>query len=736
MSPGGIDEQRQGGAELSRADGRGRTPLIHAARSGSPGAVRLLLACGSPVGRQDNKGRTALMYAARAGSMAAVMLLLDAGEPLQERDACGRSALAFAVESCSEAVVQLLVDSGAATEVTDKAGRDLVSIAAKAGAYGPLRLLLDLAQRRTATRANTGKVSRQAPMPLPVSVPRSISAEGSRVLHSPAPGRGRSPSVSTSNEGSTCEAAGSQSATLQAHRRSPSLSSYARSASGGTRSRNTAAFTGSPPESEESLEFTNASLGPPTSQVRPRSLSFDNDTLGSAVKPDATSPLPQSAPDLADQPRDAADTSSDEDEDEPRPAANWTAEGDRLMMPPRWTPARNGFPVSPAGSAGTPWVASSVHKHMVTASGSVVSPNRPRMDHNHITPGLLKFNVMDNPLMDDTPGSELAAAQQGWNGMMTDVQQGKDTVPKAPTSAHKTPYWKNATDSPGAYSQDLVSTDMMMAALASPAIRSEVFKVITNTPHLKSAVRMESGAASGNPKSARREMLTNEDTDAPVQITGLFSSAKKGLRPAPTPSAGKTFASEVAKQVGAQKQPTAPNTGQRSISCPPPEVPFSPGAQLWNQMLAVSDDNSEDDLQLLDAPPELPSKKLAEPGLRALASGLKSPLKPANAPIPTQHNEEIKRIEILATVNQLLLPHQVVSSGLSKQDFQRIAAEVTEVVMRQHVQGEAAGSSLTLSKAARRRIEDVVDKHVERAAASTRREGAFLASASRQASAV
>lgn len=206
---------------------------------------------------------------------------------------------------------------------------------------------------------------------------------------------------------------------------------------------------------------------------------------------------------------------------------------------------------------------------------------------------------------------------------------------------------------------------------------------------------------------------------------GLFSSAKKWLRPAPTPSAGKTFASEVAKQVGAQKQPTAPNTGQRSISCPPPEVPFSPGAQLWNQMLAASDDNSEDDLQLLDAPPELPSKKLAEPGLRALASGLKSPLKPANAPIPTQHNEEIKRIEILATVNQLLLPHQVrspyqdhpksmpnaelpfrilmscralccetvdailassplcsvlllqvVSSGLSKQDFQRIAAEV------------------------------------------------------------
>lgn len=33
--------------------------------------------------------------------------------------------------------------------------------------------------------------------------------------------------------------------------------------------------------------------------------------------------------------------------------------------------------------------------------------------------------------------------------MMTDVQQGKDTVPKAPTSVHKTPYWKNATDSPG-----------------------------------------------------------------------------------------------------------------------------------------------------------------------------------------------------------------------------------------------------------------------------------------------
>eukprot|EP00873_Tetraselmis_striata_P026450 jgi/Tetstr1/446714/TSEL_034203.t2 len=523
------------------------------------------------------------MYAARAGSMAAVMLLLDAGEPLQERDACcGRSALAFAVESCSEAVVQLLVDSGAATEVTDKAGRDLVSIAAKAGAYGPLRLLLDLAQRRTATRANTGK----APMPLPVSVPRSISAEGSRVLHSPAPGRGRSPSVSTSNEGSTCEAAGSQSATLQAHRRSPSLSSYARSAS----------------------------------VVRPRSLSFDNDTLGSAVKPDATSPLPQSAPASPTSPA-TPPIPALTDEDEPRPAANWTAEGDRLMMPPRWTPARNGFPVSPAGSAGTPWVASSVHKHMVTASGSVVSPDRPRMDHNHITPGLLKFNVMDNPLMDDTPGSELAAAQ--------------------------TPYWKNATDSPGAYSQDLVSTDMMMAALASPAIRSEVFKVITNTPHLKSAVRMESGAASGNPKSARREMLTNEDTDAPVQITGLFSSAKKWLRPAPTPSAGKTFASE-----------------------------------LWNQMLAVSDDNSEDDLQLLDAPPELPSKKLAEPGLRALASGLKSPLKPANAPIPTQHNEEIKRIEILATVNQLLLPHQVVSSGLSKQDFQRIAAEVTEVVMR------------------------------------------------------
>src|SRR5690606_13822309 len=68
------------GADASTPDVAGETPLMQAARTGTPGIVQALLERGVEVdAREPHDEQTALMIGVRAGSSEVVALLLDAG---------------------------------------------------------------------------------------------------------------------------------------------------------------------------------------------------------------------------------------------------------------------------------------------------------------------------------------------------------------------------------------------------------------------------------------------------------------------------------------------------------------------------------------------------------------------------------------------------------------------------------------------------------------------------------
>jgi ankyrin repeat protein len=92
----------------------GETPLMTAARTGSPGVVQALLARGASVDyKDDRRGQTALMWAAAEGHAAVVEILLQAGADVRARVPSGFTPLLFAVREGRTDVVRVLVKAGA-----------------------------------------------------------------------------------------------------------------------------------------------------------------------------------------------------------------------------------------------------------------------------------------------------------------------------------------------------------------------------------------------------------------------------------------------------------------------------------------------------------------------------------------------------------------------------------------------------------------------------------------------
>ena len=69
----------ENGADLERADSRGRTPLILAASLGRGELIGPLLERGAKVDARGADGKTALHFAAAAGAGEIAMRLLEAG---------------------------------------------------------------------------------------------------------------------------------------------------------------------------------------------------------------------------------------------------------------------------------------------------------------------------------------------------------------------------------------------------------------------------------------------------------------------------------------------------------------------------------------------------------------------------------------------------------------------------------------------------------------------------------
>ena len=92
-----IEQLLAAGADLEARDGRGYSPLMLAAYSGSAAAFDCLLAAGANPNSADDGGNSVLMGASFKGYVAIIEKLLDAGADLTAKNAAGVDAHGFAV---------------------------------------------------------------------------------------------------------------------------------------------------------------------------------------------------------------------------------------------------------------------------------------------------------------------------------------------------------------------------------------------------------------------------------------------------------------------------------------------------------------------------------------------------------------------------------------------------------------------------------------------------------------
>ncbi len=121
-----LDEQP---ALVYAMDGRGMTPLHHAAERGRVGAVRLLLKRGADVSCPDQAGRLPVVGAVLGKSPAAVGTLVRAQGGLHWQDDEGKTLLHYAAAWANASVVSVLLRAGLKADVLDGRGRTPLSAA-------------------------------------------------------------------------------------------------------------------------------------------------------------------------------------------------------------------------------------------------------------------------------------------------------------------------------------------------------------------------------------------------------------------------------------------------------------------------------------------------------------------------------------------------------------------------------------------------------------------------------
>jgi cytohesin len=108
-----VDVLLQGKADVSFPDGRGMTPLMHAARVDAGLTGRLLTAGADPKGR-DQQGMSAVLWAVASGHGATTLpVLFTAGGDPNDRQKDGATALMIAAKNDATDVIPILVKAGA-----------------------------------------------------------------------------------------------------------------------------------------------------------------------------------------------------------------------------------------------------------------------------------------------------------------------------------------------------------------------------------------------------------------------------------------------------------------------------------------------------------------------------------------------------------------------------------------------------------------------------------------------
>jgi len=122
------------GANVNAANDLGVTPLALACANGSAAMVEKLLAAGANPNAVAS-GEPALMTAARTGSVGAVKALLARGADVNAKDAVrGQTALMWAVAHNHAEVARMLVEKGAQIHARSSVSQQMVSLANRYGA--------------------------------------------------------------------------------------------------------------------------------------------------------------------------------------------------------------------------------------------------------------------------------------------------------------------------------------------------------------------------------------------------------------------------------------------------------------------------------------------------------------------------------------------------------------------------------------------------------------------------
>jgi ankyrin repeat protein len=150
----------QAGADKESIDNVGRTPLMHAAQSKNPAAIRIMLDAGASVTARDQIGGTALSWAAGLGDAPCVQELIDAGADVEVVGlVTGWTPLIWASGFGDPASIPVLVKAGANLEARDiLQGATPLIHAARTGRVEGIKALIK-AGAKLESKDNAGKTA-------------------------------------------------------------------------------------------------------------------------------------------------------------------------------------------------------------------------------------------------------------------------------------------------------------------------------------------------------------------------------------------------------------------------------------------------------------------------------------------------------------------------------------------------------------------------------------------------